>query len=102
MSLNMQTWDLLRVLWYGFKGLTSDFLSRNPGHHINPRRINGSAVETIFGQLKYITGGQLTSTTYETAKASLLTKHTVHGTHAKEEYRNTKLFIRQTELRRKN
>ena len=44
--------------------MVSDFLTRNPGHHINP---NGSAVETLFGQLKYITGGQLTATTYETA-----------------------------------
>ena len=97
----LQTWDLLRVLWYGFKGLVSNILSRNPGHHINPRRVNGSAVETIFGQLKFITSGQLTSTTYETAKASLLTKHTVHGTKTKDDYINTKLFVRQTELKRK-
>ena len=59
-----------------------------------------SAVETIFGQLKYITGGQLTATTYETAKASLLTKQCVHGIRAKDEYRNTELFIRETKLSR--
>ena len=88
-------------MWYGFKEMVSDFLTRNPGHHINPKRLNGSAVETIFGQLKYITGGQLTAATYETAKASLLTKQCVHGTRTKDEYRNTELFIRETELSRK-
>ena len=40
--------------------------------------------------------------TYEAAKASLLTKRCVHWTHTKDEYRNTELFIRETELSRKN
>ena len=79
----------------------ADFLSRHPGYHINLKRINGSAVETIFSQLKFITSGQLTSVTYKTAKASLLTKQTVHGSKTKNDYRDTKLFIRQTDLRRK-
>ena len=96
-----QTWDLLRVMWYGFKGLTSDFLSRNPGHHINPRRLNGSAVETVFSQLKYSTGGQLTATSYETAKASLLTKQSVHGNRTKDDYRTTALYMREGNLRKK-
>ena len=73
--------EIFFVLWYGFKELVSDFLIENPGHHINLKGLNGSAVETVFGQLKYITGGQLTAETYETAKASLLTKQCVHGTH---------------------
>jgi hypothetical protein len=38
---------------YGFKGLVDDFLSTHPGHHVNPKRVNGSAVETLFGQLKH-------------------------------------------------
>ena len=70
------------------------FLLEILGIIINPKRLNGSAVETIFGQLKYISGGQLTATTCETAKASLLTKHCVHGTCTKDEYKNTELFIR--------
>ena len=88
-------------MWYGFKGLTSDFLTRNPGYHINPKRLNGSAVETVFCQLKYITGGQLTAGTYPTAKASLLTKQSVHGTKSKDDYRDTPLYIRDTTLTRK-
>ena len=89
-------------MWHGFRELVSDFLQRNPGHHVNPKRVNGSAVETIFGQLKYITGGQLTAGIYETAKASLLTKQCVHETRTKDEYRNTPLYIRETKLQRKH
>lgn len=98
----LQTWDLLRIIWYGFKALTADFLSRHPGYHVNPMRLNGSAVETIFSQLKYITSGQLTAVTYETAKASLLTKQAVHGTRTRDDYRDTELYIRESELQRKS
>lgn len=100
-SLLLQTWDLLRILWYGFKGLVSDFLSRNNGQHINPRRLNGSAVETVFSQLKYITNGQLTAATYQTAKASLLTKQSVSGTRTNDDYRDTELYIRESCLQKK-
>lgn len=87
---------------YGFKGLVKDFLSTHPGHHINPKRVNGSGVETLFGQLKHTTGGNLTGQTYETAKATLLTKRMVHGSEtSKDDYRSTPLNIRQAELRRK-
>ena len=37
--------NLFRIMWYGFKEMVSDFLTRNPGHHINAKRLNGSAVE---------------------------------------------------------
>ena len=36
-----------------FHGLISDFLSSHPGYHVNPRRVNGSGVETLFGQLNH-------------------------------------------------
>lgn len=51
----LQTWDLLHIMWFGFKGLVNDFISSNPGYHINPRRVNGSAVETLFGQQHPVT-----------------------------------------------
>ena len=59
-TLLIQTWDLLRIMIYGFHGLVVDFLAAHPGYHINPRRINGSGIETLFGQLKHTTGGNLT------------------------------------------
>ena len=46
-------------------------------HHVNTKHFNGSAVETIFWQLKYIVGEQLTATMYETAKTS----HSLNSTH---------------------
>lgn len=87
---------------YGFQGLVVDFLSTHPGYHINPRRVNGSGVETLFGQLKRTTGGSLTGSSYETAKATLPTKQSVQGRKSKDDYRDTPLNIRQAELRRKS
>ena len=89
------------MMAYGFKGLVTDFLSTHHGHHVNPKRVNGSAVETIFGQLKHTTSGNLTGRTYETAKATLLTKRQVQGGKSKDDYRDTPLNIRQSNLLRK-
>ena len=86
---------------YGFRGLVEDFLTSHPGYHINPRRVNGSGVETLFGQIKHTTGGTLTGPSYETAKATLLTRRSVHGRKSKDDYRDTPLYIRQADLRRK-
>ena len=75
---------------------------RCPGHHINPKRVNGSAVETLFGQLKHGTGGNLTGSSYGTAKATMLTKRMVHGGRKTDgDYRNAPLNVRQMELKRK-
>jgi len=89
------------VMVYGFRGLVKDFLSRHPGHHINPRRVNGSGVETLFGQLKHRTSGNLTGHNYESAKAVLLTRRQTLGVKSKDDYRDTPLNIRQSQLRRK-
>ena len=86
---------------YGFRGLVSDFLEAHPGYHVNPRRVNGSGVETLFGQLKHTTGGNLTASNYETAKATMLTKGSIQGRKPKDDYRNTSLCIRQSQLRKK-
>ena len=74
----------------GFKELTDDFTSDHPGHYINPKQFNGSAVETLFGQLKHTTGGYLSTANYATAKATLLTKSQAKG---KDGYRSTKLYL---------
>ena len=49
----LQTWDPTKDLGLRFHGLISDFLSSHPGYHVNPRRVNGSGVETLFGQLNH-------------------------------------------------
>ena len=91
--LILQTWDFQRIMVYGFRGLVSDFLTSHPGHHINPRRVNRSVFQTLFGQLKHTTGGNLTGHTYGTAKATLLTRRSLHGRKTKDGYRDTPLGL---------
>lgn len=72
MFISYQTWDFLRIMYYGFVGFCTDFLEKHPGYTVYPIRMNGSAVETVFSQLKYVTGGNLISTNYASARSSIL------------------------------
>ena len=72
----LQTWDLTRLMVYGFTEFADDFFGRYPNYYIWPRRINGSALETIFGQLKFSMGGHLSAVNYPAALASLKIKKT--------------------------
>ena len=62
------------------------------------RHGNGSAVETLFSQLKHTTASNLSAANYETAKATLLTKVQSKG---KDDYRSDTLYLRQSDLMRK-
>lgn len=95
--LSWQTWDLLRVMVYGFRGFCEDFLRRNPGYTIYPVRLNGSAIETFFSQLKYAAGGHLSSVNYSTARASILTRGSVKHKQSGM-YRGAPLYIRRHPL----
>ena len=86
-----QTWDLMRLCWYGFKGYCQEFFEQHPLHYVVPLRANGSAIETIFGQLKHGSRGTLTATTYGPARSQLLTKRSIHGPHIRDEYRDAPL-----------
>ena len=99
--LSWQTWDLMRITWFGFKEFCEDFTTRHPGYAIYPLRLTGSAVETIFSRLKFITGGHLSAVNFVTARANLLTRYDVHGQHSKEEYRNAPLYVREHKLSRR-
>ena len=95
-----QTWDLQRVLVYGFKELCTDFFQKYENNFfLAPKRLNGSAIETLFSQFKDIAGSKLSATNYATARASYLMKVAIHGRrHAEEDYRNVPLYIRQLDL----
>ena len=70
--LSWQTWDLLRITWYGYKEFCQDFINHHPGYAVYPLRLTGSAVETIFSRLKFfITGGHLSAVNYSSARANL-------------------------------
>ena len=63
--------------------------------------LNGSAVETIFSQLKFITGGHLSAVNFATARANLITRYGVHGQHYTDAYRDAPLYIREHKLTRR-
>ena len=99
--LSWQTWDLLRITWFGYKEFCQDFLERHPGYAVYPLRLTGSAVETIFSRLKFITGGHLSAVNYSSARANLLTRYEVHGQKMRDEYRNAPLYVREHQLTRR-
>ena len=88
----------MRLAWYGFSGYCHEFLQQHPGCFIAPLRANGSAVETVFSQLKHGSRGSLTAVTYGSARSQLLTKHSIHGPHIRDEYRDAPLYVQNTEL----
>ncbi len=98
--LAWQTWDLQRVLVYGFKELCQEFFTKyGDNFFLSPKRLNGSAIETLFSQLKDRAGGKLSSTNYATARASYLMQVAIHGRrHGEAEYRNVPLYVRQIDL----
>ena len=98
--LAWQTWELMRIAHMGLEELCVDFLTTHPGYLIYPRRINGSVVESLFSQFKYLSGGKLSAANYETARAAYLTKVDVHGRKFRDEYRNAPLYIQQSTLKR--
>ena len=87
-------------MYYGFIGFCEHFLKEHPGYTIHPIRLSGSAVETLFSQLKYASGGNLMSTNYASARASILIKGGVAGKYKGDDYRDTPLFVRQNKLKK--
>jgi hypothetical protein len=60
--LAWQTWDLLRLTIEGFLGYAEWFFAAHPGYYIVPVRYNGSAIETLFSQVKQAKGDSSTLT----------------------------------------
>ena len=66
-----------------------------------PLKLNGSAVETLFSQFKYIAGGKLSSLNYATAKRSVMLRRDIHGhNRANRGYRDVPLYVADAPLRR--
>ena len=102
--LSWQTWDLMRLMYYGFRNFCADFTTAHPGYTIYPVRLNGSAVETFFSQVKHATSGHLSSVNYATARGAVLTRGSIHGKMRRHrgDYRDAPLFNRQHPLKRKS
>ena len=75
-------------MYLGFTGLCHEFLTSHPGYFISPIRINGSAIESVFSCLKYISGGHLSSINYSSSLTALATQREVAvNPHAEKGYR---------------
>jgi hypothetical protein len=102
-TIYFQTYDLLRICAYGFPAFCESFLQRHPGYYLVPLKLNGSAVETLFSQFKYIAGGKLTSLNYATSKRNVMLRRDIHGHHrANRGYRDVPLYTAEAPLRRHN
>lgn len=100
--ISWQTWDLLRISVFGFKGFVNNFLAQNPDYYVYPLKINGSAAETLFSQFKFETNSKLTSVNYASARSRVLMKKDIHGSSkAAHGYRNTPLYLKDKKLQRK-
>ena len=51
-------WDLLRIDVQGFSEFCHYFLEKHQGYFVSPLRLSGSAIESVFGQLKFSAGGK--------------------------------------------
>ena len=82
-------------MYNGFTGLCQEFLQDNTGYFISPLRINGSSVETIFSSLKFIAGGNLSSTNYATSLSAFATQREVkHNPYAEKGYKTQDICIK--------
>jgi hypothetical protein len=92
MFISFQTYDLLRICVYSFNELCTDYLGRHPAMYLVPMKLNGSAIETLFSQMKFTAGGKLSSVNYEHAKRTLMLRKNIQGHHKGERgYRDEQL-----------
>lgn len=81
-------------MYHGFSGLCEYFVTRYPGYFISPIRVNGSAVESLFSSLKYISGGNLSSVNYSSSLTALTTqRETAVNCYSEKGYRTDILKI---------
>ena len=98
----LSAWDLLRVDIYGFKQFCTHFLKSHPHNFVSPLRVSGRAVETLFSQYKYASGGKLDSANYATARAACLVKSVVSPCHhSGKGYRDSALHTQAPSLVKK-
>lgn len=69
--------------------------------HISPLRILGSAIETVFGQFKYSSGGKLDASNYRVARAAYFIKQSSEAHHSGIGYWDVSLASNDVILERK-
>ena len=83
--------DNIRIDVQGFTEFCGAFLKKYSGYFISPIRLTGSAVENLFAQYKYTTGGKLDAANYSIARAAFLTKQSISNHNSGKGYRDIPL-----------
>ena len=65
-----------------------------------PVRLNGSAIETVFSQLKGVAHSNLSARNYASAQATLVTRGSVQDRKKRNDYRSAPLYLRKSDLMR--
>lgn len=91
--LSWQTWDLLRVMFYGFMGLAKEFFKLCPGYFLSFIRITGSAIESLFSQIKYAAGGKITSASYVSGRKAVTIRRNVQGKNISNKFHRDHLIL---------
>ncbi|XP_068747328.1 uncharacterized protein [Montipora capricornis] len=93
--LAWQTWDLLRLMVYGFLDFSEWFLTAYPNNYfISPLRINGSAIESIFSVLKFSAGGNLSASNYGSFRGRVITgREVITSSNSERGYRDDVILI---------
>ena len=55
------------MMYNGFKGLSTEFISHHAAHYIVPVHVTGSCIESLFSRFMYNANGNLSAVNYETA-----------------------------------
>ena len=79
-------WDLSHTEVQGFTEFCGAFLKNYLGYFVSPIRLTGSAIESLFAQYKYTTGGKLDAANYSIARAAFLTEQAISNHHSGKGY----------------
>lgn len=92
-----QTWDLLRLMVYGFLDFCTWFITAYPDYFVSPLRINGSAIESIFSVLKFTAGGNLSASNYGSFRVRVITgREVITNSNSERGYRDDVILVSGT------
>lgn len=104
--LSWQTFDTLRLDFYGYKALVEQFIRLHPNYYVLPNRITGSPIESLFSELRYRSSGQLTSPVFSPTLKMIATGKATHYGKRKSrrdfDYRNQTLHLNPAASSSKN
>lgn len=101
LNLLIYHYDLLRIDIHGFNLCCEHFLKEHPGYFVSPLRVSESAVETLFSQFKYSSGGKLDAANYGYSGAISLVKQVTSTHPSGKDYRDGQLHINNLPLTKK-